>query len=163
MQRWTHIRFAVAFVVASAALACIWLIPGGASTGSSAREKPSTSDCEALQDIGDETPDVEGSDVFDSDELSAYATGLENTAKNIDDSKLRNAMNTVAAVYEDASKARNKAGALAVIVKSGKKWIKANALLGKSVVQCAAASITLPTLPRNVTLPGGITIPTLPR
>jgi hypothetical protein len=163
MQRWTQFRFAVAFVVVSVALAGVWLIPGGASTGTSARAKPSTSDCEALQDIGDETPDVEGRSTFDPDELSAYATGLENTAKKIDDSKLRNAMNTVAAVYEDASEASNRAGALAVIVRSGKKWLKANARLGKAVVQCATASITVPTLPRNVTLPGGITIPTLPR
>lgn len=173
MSRWMHARFLVAILAASAVLGTIWLVPGSASVPA---KKPSQSDCEALQALGEEIPEVSGSgrNLFGK-EAAAVEKGLEATAKKIRDKKLRSALNTLAAIYDDLADADSASEAVAITLKGGEKYAKALATVGKATLQCLGSqitlpsvppSLTLPTLPGNVTLPslpGNVTLPTLPR
>ena len=172
MTSWAKVRFAVAFVVVGALLAGIWLIPSAASA-----EKPavapsavprassySDADCQALNELDNEIPDVKsGSNSFYGKQAAAAGEGFSATAKKVEDKKLKSALNTIASTYSQLGKADNVASALAITVKSGKKYLQATANVGKAVASCALSKVTIPsiTLPNGVTLPGGVTIPSI--
>ena len=160
MRKTTQIRFAVAFVVVVVALGGVWLIPGSATTVATGRAAVSADDCEALQDVGDEVPDVQSAGSLGKAQLAATAEGMAATAEKIEDKKLKSALNTLSDLYEGASKAKGKLGAVGVFMKSGKRYGKATATYSTSLLSCVTSQITLPS---NITLPGGITLPTLPR
>lgn len=164
MRKMTQVRFAIAFVVMAVALGGVWLIPGSASTRTIAHAAISSDDCDALQDIGDEIPSVSSAGNLGKSQLEATSEGMIATAKKIEDKKLKKALNTLGSIYDDASKASlGKVGAVGVFVKNAKRYGKASVTFSKSLLGCVTSNITIPTLPRNITLPGGITIPTLPR
>ena len=118
MTSWAKVRFAVAFVVVGALLAGIWLIPSAASA-----EKPSAvprassysdADCQALNELDNEIPDVKsGSNSFYGKQAAAAGEGFSATAKKVKDKKLKSALNTIASTYSQLGKADNVASALA--------------------------------------------------
>jgi len=168
MTSWASVRFTIAFVVIGALLAGLWLIPSVASA-----EKPSSaptastysdSDCQALNQLDDEIPDVKSSgNNFYGKQAAAAAQGFSATAKKVEDKKLKRALNTIASTYSQLGKADNVAGAIAITLKAGKKYLQASATWGKALASCALSKVTIPTitLPNNVTLPGGVTIPSI--
>jgi hypothetical protein len=171
MSRWAKIRFAVAGVVVGALLAGIWLVPGVASAenaagapGVVAGATYSDSDCEALLGLGDDIPDAKSksNDIY-GDRAEAVSEGFSETAQEIDNKKLRNTMNTLADYYGKLGDANSVAGAIAVTVKAGKKYVKALATWSKATLSCAVSNVTIPsiTLPAGVTLPSGITLPNI--
>jgi len=173
MTDWARVRFFIATVAVGGLLAAIWLVPSVASA-----EKPtavpnattsttySTSDCQALKQLDDEIPDVKSSksDIFGK-RAKAVSTGFSETADKIDDRKLKKALNTIAAFYDDLGDVDNVLGAAKVLATSGKSYAKATATWGKATASCLLSSVTIPsiTLPNGVTLPGNITLPTVPR
>lgn len=164
MRRMTQVRFAVAFAVMAVVLGAVWLIPGGASTRTSAHAALSSDDCDALQDIGDEIPDVASAGNLSKAQLEATSEGMTETAKKIDDKKLKKALNTLGSIYKNAGRANlGEVGAVGVFVKNAKRYGKASVTFSKALLGCVTSNITIPTIPSNITLPGGITIPTLPR
>jgi len=176
MSRWAKVRFSVAAVVVSIVLGGVWLVPSVASADKSVATpstvhgatKYSDSDCQALNELSDEIPDVKSSsNNLYGKTAAAAAEGFSATAKKVKDKKLKSALNTIAHTYSDLGKANNVASALAITVKAGTAYLKASATWGKALVSCTLSNVTIPsiTLPSGVTLPGGVTIPsiTLPR
>ena len=170
MSRWTQVRFGIAFVVMAVALGGVWLVPGSASTHASTRGEVSSDDCDALQEIGDEIPDVSSAGNLSKSQLEATSQGFVDTSKKIEDKKLKSALKTLGTIYDDASDASlGKVGVVGVFVKNGKRYGKATLTFSKAILSCVTSNITVPTLPTNITLPsgitlpGGITVPTLPR
>lgn len=170
MTRWAKIRFLLATVVAATLLGGLWLVPGGATSGASvsatAAAKVSDADCETLKELSDNVPDVtgSGSSLFGK-QAAAAAKGFKTTAKDIKSKKLRSAMNTMAAVYEDLADTNNVAGALTVTLRAGQKYVRALATWSKATLECFTSGVTIPTLPQNLTiptLPNNLTVPTLP-
>ena len=156
MPAWTRARLLVATLVATVALV------GGAALPASAavrRATPSASDCEALGNLGDNISDGGGGSSLFGRQAGAAADGFRETASEIDDPRLKKAMKRVASVYEDLSDANNVASALTVTVRAGRGYVRALNRFTTASLQCATASITLPT---GVTLPGGVTIPSIP-
>jgi hypothetical protein len=168
MTSWARVRFTVAAVVVGSLLAGIWLIPSVASAGKQTAVHRGTTysdeDCEALLNLDDEVPDTGSTDIFGK-RAEAIGTGFKETADKIDDKKLKKALNTIAAFYDDLGDADNVIGAAKVLAKSGKSYAKATATWGKATASCAVSSVTvpssLPTISIPITLPGGVTIPTI--
>ena len=171
MTSGAKVRFVVATVVVGTLLAGIWLVPSVASAVKPA-EAPSAvasatysdEDCEALLNLDDEVPKTGSTDIFGK-RAEAIGTGFRETADKIDDKKLKKALNTIAAFYDDLGDADNVIGAAKVLAKSGKSYAKATATWGKATASCAVSSVTvpssLPTISIPITLPGGVTIPTI--
>ena len=180
MNRWATIRFVVAAVAVSALLAGFWLIPSVASAEKPAAApsavigatKYSEADCQALNELDDEIPDVKSSsNNLYGKTAAAAAEGFSATAKKVKDKKLKSALNTIAKTYSDLGKADNVASAIAVTVKAGKSYLKAAATWSKALVSCTLSKVTIPsitlpsgvTLPSGITLPGNVTLPSIPR
>jgi len=173
MTSWARVRFTIAAVVVGGLLAGILLVPSIASAEKPTKKKPpataassgySESDCQALNELDDEIPNVKSSgNSFYGKEAAAAAQGFSATAKKVDDKQLKAALNTIASTYAKLGKASNVASALVVTVKAGKSFALANATWGKALTSCALSKITIPsiTLPNNITLPGGVTIPSI--
>ena len=168
MTTWAKLRFSAAAVVVGALLAGVWLVPSVASADKPAAvdraTKYSDADCQALKQLDDEIPDIKSSngDIFGK-RAKAVATGFSETADKVDDKKLKKALKTIAAFYDDLGGVDNVLGAARVLATSGKSYAKATATWGKATASCLTSSITIPTitLPNGVTLPGGVTIPSL--
>ena len=73
---------------------------------------------------------------------------MTETAKKIDDKKLKKALNTLGSIYDDASNASlGKVGAVGVFVKNAKRYGKASVTFSKSFLSCVTSNITIPTVP----------------
>lgn len=127
---------------------------GAAPVGATVRAKYSASDCDAVLGISDEIPDVQGSGAnYDRRQVAAAATGFKETAKKVDDKKLKAALVVLGNVYAEMAKARTAAGAILATGKAGKKYAKAIGVWSTAVLECATAGLTVPSLPNNVTIP----------
>jgi hypothetical protein len=156
--RGARVRRLIGATIVSALLLGALATPVGASAHGSARSELSTDDCEALQSIGDESDFQLSTDLFGK-QAKALATALDDTASEVDDRKLRKALRTMAGFHAALGRAGNALSAARVALDRGKAYGKALKVFTSAQVECASASITVPP---NLTLPGGVTIPSLP-
>ena len=158
-----HLPARILGLVFLTAAAGFFALPVGASVHASVpgsvRAELSTDDCEALQSIGDEGDLQLSTDLFGK-EAKTLAKALDDTASQVDDRKVKKALRTMASFHAALGRAGHVLAAGRVALDKGKAYGKAFAVFGRAQAECASATITVPP---NVTLPGGVTLPSLPR
>lgn len=153
-------RALVRFLGATAVAALLVVGLTGVGAGATVHRALSADDCDALQNVADNVDSGSGSGSIFGKQARALADGFSETASQVDNRKLKRNLQTMASFYDDLADANNLLDAGKVTVSEGKRYAKALKGFAKAEVSCATASITVPS---NITLPGGVTIPTLPR
>lgn len=158
-------RAMVRFLAATTVAALLAVGISAVGAGAAVHRAVSESDCEALQNIGD---NVDSSASVFGKQAKQLSDSFDEVAGEVDDKKLKKALSTMADFYDDLSGAGNLIAAGKITVAKGKAYAKAVKVWTKASLECVTTQITLPpdvTLPSGVTLPGGVTLPsvTLPR
>lgn len=138
----------------------------GGAAGATSGRAVSPEDCTALAGLSDNIDNSGSTPTIFGKQAAAVADGFAETAGDVEDKKLRKAMNRLAKVYDNLSGAGNAIEAVRVTATNARQYSKAISVFGRATIDCATQQVTLPTditLPTGVTLPGGVTIPTLPR
>lgn len=155
-------------VLAAASIAAMFVgalaVPAGATT----RAALSEADCETLvSELGDNIDTTRTSGLFGA-QAKAIADGLDETASDIQDKKLRKSLRGMADYFDELSDVDSIIDAGKVTLAEGRRYGKAVGRYTKALATCTLSRVTLPagvTLPSGITLPSGVTIPsvTLPR
>lgn len=152
MTRWVKLRVLVATAILAVAVGGVWLVPG--STAGAATSK---ADCDVIENIGDKAGTLSALGASDA---AATSTALKAASKKVEDKKLKSALKSMSGIYKSVGKASNKVAAGLAVAKNARKYGLAAATFSQALLSCVTTQLTLPP---NVTLPSGLTLPTLPK
>ena len=144
-------RRTVRWVAAIAAVATLGGVLSASAAGAAVGAKVSAADCETLLGLGENIDTVSGSgaNVFGK-QAAALADGLDETAKDIKNKKLRKSLTSMADFYDELADADNLIEAGKVAASESRKYGKALKVYTKTTLKCVTTQISLPT---DFTLP----------
>jgi len=136
-----NVKRLVWVTVAALLVAGVWVTAAGAVRNVEPKAPPkvySDSDCETIQNI--EVKDSSGGYWGKTARNAAAAFG--DAAQDVDNKKLKKAMNTLAGVWRTVGKETSPIAAAKVTLKAGKKYGNALGTFTKATVACASQEIS---------------------